>query len=87
MLIGGDRFVGPLQGIKLGHFYIKHVSYSRCLGIEIDHRLKWNIHVTELVKLFSQKLNLLKSLYFLPTNERLQFYNKVVLFTYLGIPW
>ena len=37
MLIGGDRFVGPLQGIKLGNFYIKHVSYSRCLGIEIDH--------------------------------------------------
>jgi hypothetical protein len=80
MLLGGDRFVRPLQGIKLDNFYIKRVSSSRCLGIEIDHLLKWNIHVTELFKLlFSQKLNLLKSLYFLPTNERLQFYSKVKL--------
>ena len=80
MLLGGDRFVRALHGIKLGNFYIKRVSSSRCLDLEIDHRLKWNIHVTELFKLsFSQKLNLLKSLYFLPTNERLQFYSKVIL--------
>ena len=35
------------------------------------------IHVTELIKFFSQKLNLLRSLYFLPITARADFYFKV----------
>ena len=56
---------------------IKQVFSTSCLGIEIDCRVKWDIHVTGLITSFSQKLNLLKSFYFLPT--RLDFYYKVIL--------
>ena len=50
-----------------------------CLGLEIDCHLKWHKHVTELTKIFSQKLSLLRSLYFLPVKARLDFYFKVIL--------
>ena len=33
----------------------------------------WHVHVKELIKSFSQKLNLLRSLYFLPTTARVKF--------------
>ena len=69
--------MGPLQGIKLGNTYLKQVESSRCLGIEIDSKLKWKPHVTELTKSFAQKLNLLKSLYFLPTKARADFFLKL----------
>ena len=74
MLLGRGNFVGPLQGIKLGDGYIRQVESSRCLGLEIDHQLKWKIHITGLARSYSQKLNLLKSLYFLPTEAKADFY-------------
>ena len=47
------------------------------------------IHVTELIKFFSQKLNLLRSLYFLPITARADFYFKVFLpsVTYGLVVW
>ncbi|KAL9950422.1 hypothetical protein ACROYT_G042915 [Oculina patagonica] len=66
MLLQRGSFIGPLQGIKLGDNYINHVNSTRCLGVKIDNMLKWNVHVKELCKCFSKKLNLLRSLYFLP---------------------
>ena len=64
---------------------IKQVFSTSCLGIEIDCRVKWDIHVTGLITSFSQKLNLLKSFYFLPTQARLDFYYKVTLPAICGI--
>ena len=89
MLLNRSRFVGPLQPIELGGCTIKQVSSTRCLGVEIDDRLKWNIHVTALMKSFTQKLNLLRSLYFLPTQAREEFYFKVILpsVTYGLVVW
>ena len=79
MLLSRSRFVGPLPGLKFGNCYIEQVTSSRCLGVEVDHGLKWNVHVSELIKSFSQKLSLLGSLYFLPIGARLDFYFKVIL--------
>ena len=31
-------------------------SQLRCLGVEVDCRLKWDSHVAELIKSFAQKL-------------------------------
>ena len=64
MLLSRSRFVGPLPGLKFGNCYIEQVTSSRCLGVQVDHELKWNVHVSELIKSFSQKLSLLRSLYF-----------------------
>ena len=44
------------------------------------------IHVTELIKFFSQKLNLLRSLYFLPITARADSHFKVFL-TYGLVVW
>ena len=79
MLLSRSRFVGPLPGLKFGNCYIEQVTSSRCLGVEVDHEIKWNVHVSELIKSFSQKLSLLTSLYFLPIEARLDFYFKVIL--------
>ena len=79
MLLGRVKFTGPLQDIKLGNYSIKQVSVSRCLGLEIDYELNWNCHVSEVIKAFTQKLNLLKSLYFLPKKGKEDFYFKVIL--------
>ena len=73
------KFIGPLQFIKLGERKIKQVISTRCLGLQIDCCLRWNSQVSGLILSFSQKLNLLKSLYFLPINAKLDFYFKVVL--------
>ena len=79
MLLGRQKFTGPLQDIKLGSNSIKQVLVSRCLVLEIDYQLIWNYHVSEVIKAFTQQLNLLKSLYFLPEKGREDFYLKVIL--------
>ena len=58
-------------------------------SVDIDKDLKWSIHVSELTKSFTQKLNLFKSFYFLPVNARLDFNYKVILppITYGLIVW
>ena len=66
------QFVGPLQA--LGNSVVTQVKSTRCLGIEIDSDLNWNVHVKELIKSLTQKLNLLRSLYFLPTSARADFF-------------
>ena len=73
------KFTGPLQDIKLGNHSIKQVSVSGCLGLEINYQLNWNYHVSEVIKAFTQKLNLLNSLYFLPKKGKEDFYFKVIL--------
>jgi len=60
MLFQRGSFTGPLQGIKLGDNYLSHVNSARYLGVKIDNMLKWNIHVKELCKCLSKKLNVLR---------------------------
>ena len=59
MLLGLGSFVGPLQGIRLGDSFIDRVQSTRCLGVEVDCRLKWDSHMAELIKSFAQKLSFL----------------------------
>ena len=79
LLMSRKKFNGPVQCIKLGGSKINQVKSTRCLGLQIDCNLCWNSNVSELILSFTQKLNLLKSLYFLPTNAKLDFYFKVIL--------
>ena len=83
------QFVGPLQAVSLGNSVVSQVKSTRSLGVEIDGDLNWNVHVKELIKSSSQKLNLLRSLYFLPTTAKADFYFKVILpsVTYGLVVW
>ena len=90
MLLSGCRqLTGPKQAIKMGDYVIEEVVSTRCLGVQIDNALKWDHHVSELAKSFTKKLNLLKSLYFLPRQARTDFYFGVILpsVTYGMLVW
>ena len=89
MLMKGKSFIGPVRAIKLGTFIIKQVQSTRCLGMELNDDMKWSKHVSNTIKSFPQKINLLKSLYFLPKKARIDFYNKIILpsITYGIILW
>ena len=49
---------GPKQAIKMRDYVIEEIVSTRCLGVQIDNALKWDLHVSELL--------IIKSLYFLP---------------------
>ena len=57
MLLGYPKFNSPFQEIRFGNATIKRMYSKSCLGLKIDS--------------FTQKLNLLKSFYLLPLQERL----------------
>ena len=38
-------FVGPLQAVSLGNSVVTQVKSTRCLGVEIDSDLNWNVHL------------------------------------------
>ena len=74
MILMRGQFVGPLQAVSLGNSVVNQVKVFRRRTW-----LNWNVYVKELIKSFSQKLNLLRSLHFLPTTARADFYFKVIL--------
>ena len=78
-LLGCPKFNGHFQEIMFENATTKRVYSKSCLGLKIDSGLKWNIHTQDLVKSFTQKLNLLISFYFLPLQARLDFYYKVII--------
>ena len=69
---------GPKQATdgrwEMGHNVIKEIVSTKCFSVQTDDALKWDHHVSELAKSFTQKLNLLKSLYFLLRQARTDFY-------------
>ena len=89
MLLHRSVFIGPMQALTINNVVIKVVKSTRCLGIVIDNKLSWTPHLKETIKSFAKKLNLLKSLKFLPTNSLEQFYFKVILpsITYEILVW
>ena len=79
MILMRGQFVGPLQAVSLGNSVVTQVKSTRCVGIQLDLDLNWNVHVKELIKSFTQKLNLVRSWYILPTSVRADFYFKEIL--------
>ena len=75
MILMRGQFDGPLQAVTLGNSVVTQVKSTRCLGerVELDSDLNWNVHVKELIKSFTQKLNLLRSLYFYRLRRELIF--------------
>ena len=61
MILSRSNFTEPLRSIKLGNHCIRQVEKSRCLGVEIDNKLKWKAHVNEIIKSFAQKISTLST--------------------------
>ena len=79
MLIYRGSFTGPLPPIYLGGNNLEWVTHSRLLGVIIDHKLGWSIHIKELKKSFANKLSLIKKSRFLPKQDLLNLYFKVII--------
>ena len=77
-LIKRKAFGNPSTMLTLNGRPIKWVKSTRILGLTIDDSLKWKNHIDELELTFTRKLNLLKSLRFLPQRMQKDFYWKVV---------
>ena len=56
MIISSKPFIGPLHKLSFGNDTIEFVTETRCLGINIDNRLKWNKQVKNVAKGFSAKV-------------------------------
>lgn len=55
----------PFRSINR-QWYLNQLSFTRCFGVVLDDQISWTLHLEETTKLFANKLNLLKSLNFLP---------------------
>ena len=55
MIIMKTSFTGPLRPLKYGKNYVKFVSVTNCIGIEIDHKLSWNAQIGKVSKNCSKK--------------------------------
>ena len=78
MLLYRSVFIGPIQVLTINNIIVNTIS---CLGVVIDSKLRRGGGGRERgeEKAFAGKLNLLKSLTFLPTTCLEQFYFKVVI--------
>ena len=50
MIVMKTPFTGPLRPLKCGENYVKFVSVTNFLGIEIDHKLSWNAQIGKVSK-------------------------------------
>jgi hypothetical protein len=78
MLIKRKSSDVPIPALLLNGKPVKWVRSSRNLGLTIDDSLKWTKHVDDLELGFSRKLNLLKSMRFLPHKMLRDFCWKVI---------
>ena len=79
MIISAKPFIGPLHKLSFGNDTIEFVTETRCLGINIEYRLKWNKQVKNVAKGFSAKVAQLKRLSFLPRKVLEEIYYKSVI--------
>ena len=79
MLIYRGSFTGPLPPIYLGVNNLEWRTHSRLLGVIIDHKLGWSIYIKELTRCFANKLSLIKKRRFLPKQDLLNLYCKVII--------
>ena len=54
LLSGRGQLTGLKQVIKMGDYVIEEVVCTRCSSVQIDNALKWDNHVSELTKSFTQ---------------------------------
>ena len=66
MSLKRNYFIGPLGSLNVNQQLIKWTSSCKLLGVTIDNKLTWTKHISELKRMFVNKLNLIKRSRFLP---------------------
>jgi len=78
-LIHRGSFTGPHPPIYLGNNILERVTQNRLLSADIDDKLNWSAHMKGLKKSFVNKLSLIKKSRFLPKQDLLNLYFKVII--------
>ena len=60
MTLSKTSFVGPLPPLYFNTGHIDLVNYTTCLGVKIDNKLTWSVHIDSVKKSFTQKVGALK---------------------------
>ena len=77
MILKKSAFVGPLPPLYFGTGLINLVdSY---LGVKIDNRLSWSVHIDSVKKHFTQKVGALKRMRILPKQSLEEIYFKSII--------
>lgn len=56
LIISKKSFIGPHMNVEIMNKSVKIVNSSRCLGVTIDNELKWDTHIQNTCKSFSNKV-------------------------------
>ena len=79
MLISRKSFTGPLKPVKWGNKCLEYTDKVKVLGIYIDNKLTWKIHIKEVTKSFNAQLKSLKRISYLSTKELESIYFKLII--------
>ena len=84
MILRKSAFIGPLPPLFFGTGLINLVESTICLGVNIDNRLSWSVHIDSVKKHFSQKVGALKRMRAFPKKmlEKIYFKSIVPSVTY-----
>jgi hypothetical protein len=89
MILNKSCFIGPAPPIYFGNKYVKVVNHTTCLGLVIDNRLTWSMHINFVKKTFIQKVGALRRMKKLPTKvlEEIYFKSIIPAVTYGIVVW
>ena len=78
MILSKTSFIGPVPPIHFGNNFINVVNHTTCLGLIIDNRLTWAMHVDHVKKSFAQIVGALKRMKKLPVKVLEEIYFKSI---------
>jgi len=79
MILKKSTFIGPPPPLYFGTGLINLVDYTTCLGVKIDNRLSWSVHIDSVKKPFKQKVGALKRMRILPKQSLEELYFKSII--------
>ena len=56
LIISRSKFIGPIQKLEIQGKEINIVKSSKCLGITIDEKLSWEVHIENVCRSFRSKI-------------------------------
>lgn len=79
MIINEKSDLEMLTKIKINEQEIEYVKNIKYLGIEIDNKLKFNLHYERVIKKINQKVSVLNQVkYVLPKKQKITLYNTLI---------
>ena len=79
MILKKSTFIGPLPPRYFGTGLINLVDSTTCLGVKIDNRISWSVHIDSVKKHFTQKVGALKRMRILPKQSPEELYFKSII--------